>query len=65
MNSTTNLEEGYFDSDILKLADDDISRWLFFMDRDTLLSQLDLVENCERFRNLVILQSSVEKIREK
>lgn len=54
-----------FSTDVLKLANDEASRWLFFMDGETLLSQLDLIENCDKFRNLVILQSSVERIREK
>lgn len=51
--------------DILKLADDDVSRWLFFLDGETLGSQLDLIENCHQLRNLVVLQSSVELVREK
>ena len=44
----------------LKLADDDVSRYLFFFDRETLLSQLDLIENCDKLRNIVLLQSSIE-----
>lgn len=51
--------------DILKLAEDPIGKILYFFDGQTLQSQLDLLENCDKFKNVVILQSAVEVIQQK
>lgn len=49
--------------DILEVENDEISKRITFFDGETLVSQIDLIENCELFKNIVILQSSLKKLK--
>jgi regulation of enolase protein 1 (concanavalin A-like superfamily) len=46
-------------------SDSSAESTIFILDTDTLIEQTDIVYNCNEMRNVVFLQSSIEKLKRK